>query len=61
MPLPVVDSKRLTFASISKTMGESFKHHSQALIGYVDEIDMEAVASMPPVADQNLISMEAAY
>jgi hypothetical protein len=36
-------------------MGESFKLHAQALVGYVDEINMEDMASLPQVTDQALM------
>ena len=41
-------------------MGESFKLHAQALIGYVDEISMDSVP-MPQMPDQNMMGMAAAY
>lgn len=41
-------------------MGEAFKHHAQALIGYVDDIaDMATVSAMPH--DQAMIGLEATY
>ena len=42
-------------------MGESFKLHAQALIGYVDEINMDGVPTMPQMPEQNLVGMEASY
>ncbi|KAJ9495649.1 hypothetical protein LTR67_000651 [Exophiala xenobiotica] len=45
---------------ISKTMGESFKLHSQALIGYVDELSLDPVTGMQ-VSDHALMGMETAY
>lgn len=42
-------------------MGESFKLHAQALIGYVDEINMDGLATMPTVPDQHLMAIEATY
>ena len=51
----------LIWNSISKTMGESFKWHAQALIGYVDEINMPEVHNMPQMPEQNLVGMEATY
>lgn len=42
-------------------MGESFKLHAQALVGYVDEIQMDPVTGMPQMSDQALMGMEAAY
>jgi hypothetical protein len=44
-------------------MGEAFKHHSQALIGYVDDIaDMATVSAMPSALhDQTMMGMEATY
>lgn len=42
-------------------MGESFKLHSQALVGYVDEINMDPMTGMPQVSDQALMGMETAY
>ena len=42
-------------------MGESFKLHAQALIGYVDEIHMDNVSGMPQLPDQNMMGMETAY
>lgn len=49
------------FASISKTMGESFKLHAQALVGYIDELPVDPVTGMPQVPDQTLMGMETAY
>ncbi|KIW64731.1 hypothetical protein, variant [Phialophora macrospora] len=46
---------------ISRTMGESFKLHSQALVGYVDEINMDPMTGMPQVPDQTMMGMETAY
>ncbi|KIV87708.1 hypothetical protein, variant [Exophiala sideris] len=46
---------------ISKTMGESFKLHAQALIGYVDELHIDPVTGMPQVTDQGLMGMGTAY
>lgn len=51
----------LTCNSISKTMGESFKLHAQALVGYVDELPVDPVTGMPQVSDQALMGMETAY
>ncbi|KIV94016.1 hypothetical protein, variant [Exophiala mesophila] len=45
---------------ISKTMGESFKLHAQALVGYVDEMPVDPVTGMPQVTDQ-LMVMDASY
>ena len=42
-------------------MGESFKLHAQALIGYVDEISMGVVPGMTQIPDQNMMGIEAAY
>jgi len=42
-------------------MGESFKLHSQALIGYDDEIMQDPTGGMDTVADHSLMGMEAAY
>jgi hypothetical protein len=42
-------------------MGESFKHHAQALIGYVDEIDLTAVSGLPQMHDQTMMAMETTY
>jgi hypothetical protein len=42
-------------------MGDSFKHHAQALIGYVDEIMDDPVAGLSTVADQSMIGMTATY
>lgn len=41
-------------------MGESFKLHAQALVGYVDEMPVDSVAGMSQVADQ-LMAMDASY
>jgi hypothetical protein len=41
-------------------MGESFKLHAQALVGYVDEMPLDPVA-MAPVPEQALMGMETAY
>jgi hypothetical protein len=43
-------------------MGEAFKHHAQALIGYVDDIeDMATVAAMPQMHDQTMLGIESTY
>jgi hypothetical protein len=43
-------------------MGEAFKHHAQALIGYVDDMeDMATVAAMPTMHEAALMDMEATY
>lgn len=46
---------------ISKLMGESFKLHSQALVGYEDEIMPDPANGMSPLPDQGLMPLEAAY
>lgn len=40
-------------------MGESFKLHSQALIGYVDELSIDHVTGMQ--VDQNLMDIATTY
>ena len=42
-------------------MGESFKLHSQALIGYVDEINMDSMPEMPQMSDQNMLGVQSSY
>ena len=42
-------------------MGESFKLHSQALVGYIDELPVDPVTGMPQVSDQALMGMGATY
>ena len=42
-------------------MGESFKLHAQALIGYVDEVHPEMADTMPVVAEQPVMGMQSAY
>ena len=42
-------------------MGESFKLHSQALVGYEDEIMPDPAAGMDAVTDHSLMGMETAY
>lgn len=43
-------------------MGESFKLHSQALVGYEDEIMPDDPSNeMTPLPDQGLVPLEAAY
>ena len=42
-------------------MGESFKFHSQALIGYEDEIITDTATGMHTMPGQGLPPMEAAY
>jgi len=46
---------------ISKTMGESFKLHAQALVGYEDEILSDSGHGMDTMPGQNLITVETAY
>lgn len=55
--------KRTNFRdSISKTMGESFKLHAQALVGYVDELPVDPITGMPQVvSDQALMGMASTY
>jgi hypothetical protein len=42
-------------------MGESFKLHSQALVGYEDEIMPDPDNEMSTMPDQSLLPLEAAY
>ena len=35
----------LTIHSITKLMGDSFRHHAQALIGYEDDIEISDVST----------------
>ena len=42
-------------------MGESFKLHAQALVGYVDEMHLDPVTGMSQVTDQSLMGIETAY
>lgn len=60
MPYLIIDVQ-LTSHRISKTMGESFKLHAQALVGYVDEITLDPVTGMPQLPDQNMMGMETTY
>jgi hypothetical protein len=47
--------------SISKTMGESFKLHAQALVGYEDEIISDTAPGMDTTPGQGLMTVETAY
>lgn len=42
-------------------MGESFKLHSEALVGYEGEIEPEADAALPTMPEQGFMTMETAY
>lgn len=42
-------------------MGESFTLHSQALIGYVDEINPDMIPDMTPLTGQPLVEVGSAY
>ena len=42
-------------------MGESFKLHAQALVGYEDEIDPDTVPGMDTMPGQGLMTVETAY
>lgn len=42
-------------------MGESFKLHSQALIGYVDEVNPDMIPDMAPMTSQPLVEVGSAY
>jgi len=46
---------------ITKLMGESFKLHSQALVGYEDSIISGADATLPSMSTQSLTSMEPVF
>ena len=46
---------------ISKTMGESFKLHSQALVGYEDEIITENAPGMASMPGSGPMTVETAY
>lgn len=35
----------LTVSSITKLMGDSFRHHAQALIGYEDDVEISDVST----------------
>ncbi|KAI4160388.1 MAG: hypothetical protein LQ342_005799 [Letrouitia transgressa] len=43
---------------ISKVMGESFKIHSQALIGHEDDIVTRSVISSPTMSPQDMVDLE---
>lgn len=40
------------FCSITRLMGESFKLHSQALVGYVDDPEASSNVSTPSMTSQ---------
>lgn len=42
-------------------MGESFKLHSEALIGYEGEVEAETDAAMPTMPETGFMTMETAY
>lgn len=33
-------------------MGESFRHHAQALVGYIDDVEMSSNVSTPSMTSQ---------
>jgi hypothetical protein len=42
----------LTVHSITKLMGDSFRLHSQALVGYEDDIEVSDVSTPPSMISQ---------
>jgi len=46
---------------ISKTMGESFKLHAQALVGYEGEMLTDSAPGMDTMPGQGLMTVETAY
>lgn len=46
----VLDTTLITISSITKLMGESFKLHAQALIGYEDALEAEQAANAASAA-----------
>lgn len=46
---------------IAKTLGESFKLHSQALVGYMDEINPDAMPDLAQLPVQPMLEVEQAY
>jgi hypothetical protein len=53
----------LTLHSITKLMGEAFKLHSQALVGYEDAMSSRSGSASPPMATGGvqLLEMQMAY
>lgn len=49
---PTVDKFTNIFFRITRLMGESFRHHAQALVGYVDDIEMSSNVSTPSMTSQ---------
>ena len=41
-----------SYSSITKLMGESFRLHSQALIGYVDDVEASSNVTTPSMTSQ---------
>jgi hypothetical protein len=48
----------LTNSSITKLMGDSFRLHAQALIGYEDDIEASDMSSTPSMISQGADDME---
>ena len=47
-----------TLNRISKVMGESFKIHSQALVGHEDDVVTRSSASTPTMPSQGMVDLE---
>jgi hypothetical protein len=61
-PFPFLVVTNLSFIDrISKTMGESFKLHAQALVGYEGELLTDPATGMDTMPGQGLMTVETAY
>lgn len=59
----LLDGSKLTFYSITKLMGEAFKLHSQALVGYEDAMSSRSGSATPSMAagGVQVLEMQMAY
>jgi hypothetical protein len=59
--LPFLVANLSSIDRISKTMGESFKLHAQALVGYEGELLTDPATGMDTRPGQGLMTVETAY
>ena len=60
LTIPIIRVSLLTCSSITKLMGDSFRLHAQALVGYEDDIEVSDV-STPSMISQGVDVDDSVY
>ena len=60
-PISFLEQLLTLFYSLTKLMGESFKLHAQALVGYEDSLQVAKDQPLHPMPTKSLASVGTAY